>query len=251
MRRFKTVFVAGLTISLIIVAVAVFAQDNMSGLDALIETGLKTAPGEGSQRTALGTMSESEVYTLGKDDVIAIAVRNQPEFSGEFVVGPDGDIQYTFVGDIRAEGLTKEDLQVVLSEKLEQYVKVPEVSVTIVAYLSKFVYMLGEVGAPGKYPMKGDQVSLREALVAAGLPTAGAALRRSIVVTPDEVLPRYRKVDIYELLYKGIMKDNVTLSPGDVVVVPATVPTELNRAMTNLLSPIVKAGVVYELINGN
>ena len=32
-------------------------------------------------------------YTLGRDDMIQVAVRNQPDFSGTFAVGPDGSIQ--------------------------------------------------------------------------------------------------------------------------------------------------------------
>ncbi|MBP7087865.1 MAG: polysaccharide export protein [Candidatus Omnitrophica bacterium] len=186
-------------------------------------------------------IGEGEVYTLGKDDVVEIQVRNQPEFSGQFVVGPDGNIQYNFLGDVKAEGLTKEGLKEVLMEKLSQFVKIPEVSVIIAAYRSKFVYVLGEVGNPGKYPMKGDTVNLRETLVAAGLPTPAAALRRTFVITPDIKRPKHKKIDIYSLLYKGILKDNMILRPGDLVVVPSTVPSEINRALTTLLSPFSKA----------
>ena len=188
-----------------------------------------------------GVIGEESNYTLGKGDIIEIAVRNQSEFSGQFVVGPDGNIQYKFVGDIKAEGLTKNRLKEVLIVKLEKFVKVPEVSVTILAYRSKFVYVLGEVRSPGKYPMKGDNVSLRETLVTAGLPTPSAALRRTYIITPKENKPVYRKIDIYKLLYKGVLKDNLTLAPGDLVVVPSTVPSEINRALSNLLSPFSKA----------
>ena len=184
---------------------------------------------------------QNTAYTLGKDDVISIIVRNQPEFSGQFIVGPDGKIQYNFVGDIKAQGLTKEQLKKALIAKLEKFVKIPEVSVSIAVYQSKFVYILGEVRSPGKYPMKGDAVSLRETLIAAGLPTPSAALRRTYVITPDEKRPTHKKIDIYKVLYKGILEDDVTLAPGDLVVVPSTVPSEINKALTNLLSPFSKA----------
>lgn len=189
--------------------------------------------------TALG-QSVSE-YTLGKGDIVKIDVRNQPEFSGEFIVGPDGNIQYDFVGDIKAEGLTKYELRDALSQKLERYVKGPEVSVVVAQYLSKFIYVLGEVGRPGKYPMKGDSVPLREALMAANLPTPDAALRRTYIVTPDEVKPKFQKVDIYKLLYEGKLEQDLVLAPGDVVVVPSTVPSEINRALSKLLSPFSQA----------
>ena len=85
---------------------------------------------------------EAGTYTLGKGDVVEITVRNQPEFSGQFAIGPDGNIQYKFVGDIKAEGLTKEELKEFLTKKLERYVKVPEVSVSIVAYRSNVLKCL-------------------------------------------------------------------------------------------------------------
>ena len=58
---------------------------------------------------ALGTADSP--YTLGIGDVVDILVRNQPEFSDKYIVGPDGNIQYAFVGDIKAEGLTKYQLK--------------------------------------------------------------------------------------------------------------------------------------------
>jgi polysaccharide export outer membrane protein len=191
-------------------------------------------------------------YTLGKGDVVKIDVRNQPEFTGSFIVGPDGSIQYEFIGDVKAEGLTKEQLQETIVNRLERYVKGPEVSVIIEQYNSKFIYVLGEVHRPGKYPMKGDMVKLREALMASGLPTRDAALRRVHVITPDEIKPIFQKVDIYRLLYQGKLEQNVPLAPGDVVVVPSTVPSEINRALTNLLSPFSKAAssaAIYEQLS--
>src|SRR3989338_3486019 len=48
-------------------------------------------------------------YTLGRDDVIHIAVRNQPEFSGSFVITSTGAIQYSYLGDIPIAGMTKQE----------------------------------------------------------------------------------------------------------------------------------------------
>ena len=249
MRSLKMLVVSGLVAGLMAFCMTVSAQTEVAvgDLDDLIDMALADSPGGVTSTQALGTMGEGAEYTLGKNDVVNILVRNQQEFSGQFVIGPDGNIQYNFVGDIKAEGLTKTELEEVLTKKLEKFVKIPEVTVVIAGYNSKFIYLLGELKKPGKYPMKGDQVELRAAIAAAGLPTRGAALRRSIVINPDPSKPTYQKVDLYNILYKGLLKDNLTLAPGDVVVVPATVPTELNRALTNLLSPVVKAGSVYKL----
>ncbi len=186
-------------------------------------------------------IGESKPYTLGKEDVLDIVVRNQPEFSGLFVIGPDGKIQYSFVGDIQAEGLTKEELKQVLIEKLDKFVKFPVVSVAIAEYNSKTVYILGEVFRPGRYPLKGDSISLRDAVIEAGLPTRDAALRRVYVFKSDTEKLEYKKVDLFKVLYRGRPRDNIELVSGDIVVVPSTVPSEINRALANILSPFSRA----------
>jgi polysaccharide export outer membrane protein len=186
-------------------------------------------------------IGESKPYTLGKEDVLDILVQNQPEFSGLFVIGPDGKIQYSFVGDVQAEGLTKEELKQVLIEKLDKFVKFPVVSVAIAEYNSKTVYILGEVFRPGRYPLKGDVISLRNAVVEAGLPTRDAALRRVYIFKSDTEKLQYKKVDLFKVLYRGRPKDNIELVSGDIVVVPSTVPSEINRALANILSPFSRA----------
>ena len=186
-------------------------------------------------------IGESMSYTLGKDDVLEINVQNQPEFSGRFAVGPEGEIQYSYVGDVKVQGLTKEEVKQALIKELERFVKLPVVSVAIAEYRSKIVYILGEVGTPGKYPMVGDTLSLRDAIVEAGLPTREAAITRCYVVKSDPVKPKFTKVNLKNILYKGREKDNIDLVPGDIVVVPSTVPSEFNRALNNLLQPFSNA----------
>ncbi|MFH1996043.1 MAG: polysaccharide biosynthesis/export family protein [Candidatus Omnitrophota bacterium] len=189
-----------------------------------------------------------EDYTLGAGDVIEITVRNQPEFSDLFIVQPDGNIQYKFIGDVSVKGLTKGQVKTKLTGVLDMYVKIPEVGVAIRDYQSKFIFVFGEVNRPGKYPMKGDELPLFDALVEAGLPTLDAAVRRVIVIKPGVERPIHTKVDVVKLLYHGKMDNNVTLGTGDIVFVPSTVPTELNRALTKLLSPFSSTLLVGDSI---
>ncbi len=208
-----------------------------TGVEPLLKN-IKELPGAENEPAIIG---EGRLYTLGTGDILEIIVRNQPEFSGRFIVGPDGKVQYNFVGDIQATGITKDQIKSNLEKVLDQYVKVPEVSVTILEYRSKNVYVLGDVEKPGIYPMKGDNITLREAIVAAGLPTRTAALRRSYIVTPDSRKATLKKVDLFALLYKGKENLDYNLLPGQIVVVPSTVPSEINRALTTLLSPLFQA----------
>ena len=187
------------------------------------------------------------LYTLGRDDIVQIEVANQPDFTGAFIVGYDGRIQYNYLGDIPVAGLSKYELQQVLEKLLAEYVRVPVVNVTIVGYNSKVVYVVGEVNRPGKFIMRGDMIKLREAILAAGLPTTRAALGRVHVIKPDLSNPRIRVINLTRILYKGQLKDDVDLAAGEIVVVPSTVLSKVNDFLSAILSPVTRAASVAAL----
>ncbi|MFH1594102.1 MAG: polysaccharide biosynthesis/export family protein [Candidatus Omnitrophota bacterium] len=181
---------------------------------------------------------EAVKYTLGPNDVISVEVRRHPEFSGEYRVNSEGKIEYKYIGDILISGLTKTEVNKQLNEILSDYLVNPEVDVQIVAYLSKVFYVVGEVGRPGKFYMRGDTISAREALVQAGLPTHAAAMRRCRLISPNEEGNlKYTDVNVYELLYAGDLRENRTMEPGDVLYVPATFMAKVIR----VISPITGA----------
>ena len=186
-------------------------------------------------------------YTLGPDDVVHVAVRNQPEFTGMYVIGHDGNIQFGFLGDVKADGLTKEELARAVEERLRRYVRVPSVYVTIVGFNSKAIYILGRVQRPGKYAMRGDSVKIRDAVIAAGLMVRHAKLRKVHIVKSDPKDPSFRIVDLQKVLYKGVMKNNIDLVAGDIVVIPTTVWGGINDFLSELISASGHAGSVAGL----
>lgn len=186
-------------------------------------------------------------YTLGPDDVVHIAVRNQREFTGVYAIGRDGKIQFGFIGDIDANGLTKEQLAERLEETLKRYVRMPQVNVTIIGFNSKAIYILGRVARPGKYAMRGDSIKIRDAVIAAGLMVQHAKLRRVHIVKSDPNNPHAQIIDLQEVLYKGKMEENVDLVHGDIVVIPTTVWGGISDFLSSLLSPAGHAGSVAAL----
>lgn len=185
-------------------------------------------------QSAPATMAEASKYTLGPDDVIEIDVRRHPEFSGQYTVNSEGKIEYKFVGDIPVTGLTKAELQEKLTQILSEYIIEPDVNVQIMAYLSKVFYVVGEVNRPGKFYMKGNTITVREALVQAALPSQSASMRRCRLITPNNEKGKvtYKSVNVYELLYAGDLKENIDMEPGDVLYVPATVIAKIIRVIS-------------------
>jgi protein involved in polysaccharide export with SLBB domain len=64
------------------------------------------------------------------------------------------------------------------------YIRNPQVRVEVNQYKSQFVYVIGEVRAPGKITMTGTTMTLLEALALAGSPTSSAS-NEVIVVHPN------------------------------------------------------------------
>lgn len=189
-------------------------------------------------QTPPATVAEASKYTLGPDDIIEIDVRRHPEFSGKYPVTAEGKIEYKFVGDIIVKGLTKVQLQERLTTLLAEYIIEPDVNVQILAYLSKVYYVVGEVNRPGKFYMKGNTITVREALIEAALPTQGASMRKCRLITPDaKVKNKYVYVNVYELLYGGDLKCNLEMKPGDVLYVPSTIVAKI----IHVVSPVTAA----------
>ncbi len=184
--------------------------------------------------------TEVSPYRLGPNDVLQIITRNHDEFSGKFTVDPYGNILIPMIGEIKAEDLTREEFTTVLREEIGKYVEDANIMVSIIQYRSKVVYILGEVRAPGKYPVEGDSIELRDAIASAGFPTGLAATWRVFIIKPRALNPSYKIVNLYKILYRGKMKNNVTLTPGDIVYVPSTMLGKLANSLSHLLDPFYK-----------
>ncbi|MFC1709550.1 polysaccharide biosynthesis/export family protein [Candidatus Omnitrophota bacterium] len=178
-------------------------------------------------------------YTLGPEDIVEIEVLRHPEFGGIFPINLEGKIQLKFVGDIEVTGLTKKQLEEKLNVLLSKFVINPKVDVTITEYKSKVIYVLGEVAKPGKYYMKSESITVREAAVVAGLPTHSAAMRKCQLITPaEDGNVETKGVNLYEVLYGGDLDKNIDMHPGDVLYVPATVMAKVMRVINPVAAPI-------------
>ena len=180
-----------------------------------------------------------DVYLIGRDDVLDITVWQSPDLTKSVTVGSDGYFEYPILGRIKAEGLSPQELEKALYEKLAQgYVKEPKVSVSVKEYNSKKILVFGEVAKPGLYKLKGE-TSLLELLFMVGGVNRDA--KRMTVIrtadlsanaTPAGLLPGSVKggeeldssaaameVNLIALLSKGDLSQNIMILPGDTIYV--------------------------------
>ena len=89
-------------------------------------------------------------YRLGPGDRIRIIVFGQKDMTGEFAVDGSGLLSFPLIGNIQAGGMTAEDLERAITNKLKpDYLRDPKVSVVVLTY--RPFYIVGEVKTPGSY----------------------------------------------------------------------------------------------------
>ena len=168
-------------------------------------------------------------YVVGALDVLSITVFGEPDLSRRYNVDTDGTIDFPFIGRIKAGGLTIRQLEHALIKRLAGgFLVNPQISVEVAEYRSKNVFIVGEVRAPGQYPIKGN-MSLVEALALAG-PTSSASSEVVVVhpdpsrteggpLLPDAAGAKSTRVNI-KALQSGQLSQNVQLQDGDTIFVP-------------------------------
>lgn len=94
----------------------------------------------------------SKEFLLGPEDVLEVSVWRNQDLSRTVVVRPDGRISLPLIGDIQASGLNASQVAAKIAAKLAEFKENPNVSVSLKEVNSYFIFVLGEVHRPGKYP---------------------------------------------------------------------------------------------------
>jgi polysaccharide export outer membrane protein len=105
--------------------------------------------------------------TLNQEQALVFNIPNTSSGGAPsgYLVSTTGEIDVPVLGSVKAAGLTKLDLQTLLTEKLVPYVKNPSV---LVRFSQFKINVLGEVRSPGTKTFTTERVSLMDALSAAG-----------------------------------------------------------------------------------
>ncbi len=109
-------------------------------------------------------------YRLRARDFIRILVINEPDTQIERRINSDGTVDIPFLKKlVPVAGLTLTQAQVELSNQFRVYFKKPQVTISIVTYAERRVYVSGYVGKPGPVSIPPEEtLTLGRALAMAG-----------------------------------------------------------------------------------
>lgn len=158
-------------------------------------------------------------YVIGPDDVLQVLFWREKENSAEVVVRPDGMISLPMLNDIKAGGLTPEELRLKVVAEAKRFIVEPEVSVVVKTINSRRVFITGQVGKPGAYALGAPTTVLQLIALAGGLGDFAKQTKIS-VMRVENGKPVSYKFNYKEVTNGKNLKQNILLKPGDTVIVP-------------------------------
>ncbi len=157
-------------------------------------------------------------YVIGVGDLLNVSVWKEKDFSETVVVRPDGKISLPLVGEFYTAGQTPVQAEDLLQARLKTVVIDPKVTVSVVEIRSRMVYITGEIGRPGAYPLNAPLNVLQLIAQAGGL--TQFAERRKIRVLKASESGKGVPFDYNSVVHGKDSRRNLVLAPGDTVVVP-------------------------------
>jgi len=182
-------------------------------------------------------------YIIGPGDVLQIIVYDEPDLERTVTVQNDNTISFPLIHSIVVGGLSVQQAERELEEKLADFLVEPQVTVTIKEYRAQMVYVLGAVNKPGAFALTrrttvleiislaggiapdgskrilllrggGNPAGIQQVLEQGGAPDEQRLQQAVNAPTPPIV------IDGQRLLDEGDTSQNLVLRGGDVIYVP-------------------------------
>lgn len=187
-----------------------------------------------------------EDYLLGHGDVLDIVFLFNPELNQSNIrIRPDGKISLPYLDDIEVLGFTVPRLDSLLTEHFAKILVKPNITVIVKEFERRLVYVLGEVGNPGGFPMEKGMTILDALALGKGL--SGDAKRNSVMVV-RRVAPAHVvgiQVDLTKLIDEHRFDLDIPLEPFDIVLVPKSNIAKTEDFIRTMSSILLEPGNIF------
>jgi len=158
-------------------------------------------------------------YVIGPDDVLTVLFRYDKDMTTEVTVRPDGMISLPVLNDVRAAGLTPEQLKDRVTEAAKKFIEDPAVTVIVKVINSRKAFITGQVTRPGSYPLTTPTTVLQLIAMAGGL-TEYADEKNITIMRVENGRPVTFVFNYKDVSHRKNLRQNIELKPGDTVIVP-------------------------------
>ncbi len=170
-------------------------------------------------------------YVLGPNDQILIRTQAEEINEKPFRIDADGNINLPLLGRVHAGGMTLQELESDLTQRLREYIREPQVIIQVTQFRSAPVFFVGAFRTPGIYPLQGTR-TLVEMLTQIGGTLPNASQRITItrraeygaIPLPNAVEDTGKKISTVEVSLASLRQnvnpaEDIILQPYDVISV--------------------------------
>jgi len=119
-------------------------------------------------------LPDGALYRIGAGDDLTVQVYGEESLTGTYTVSTAGVLDFPLIGIVPVDGMTTASVGARLRARLmEGFLNNPHVTVSVSAYGSQPVQVLGAVSSPGLYFLQGPTTVLDMLSLAGGLNTEG------------------------------------------------------------------------------
>ncbi len=186
--------------------------------------------------------------TIEPGDEIDISVLQDEKLNGLYKIDNDGGFQWHYIGRVKTDSLTTNDLRRKLTEVVSKFINEPSVTINYKTQQPRTIRVIGETKQQGHFPLT-HNMRLIDGITEAGGLTDNANQKEIILirsVSDKEIragLFNYREATLNPL--GGEWVNNVTLQTGDTIFVPKSGKAQWEAAIA-FIDRLANAGVGIE-----
>lgn len=168
--------------------------------------------------------ASSADYIIGPGDSLNVFVWRNEDLSTTVGVRPDGKISIPLVEDMQAVGKTPSQLATDIEGVLSEFVRSPDVTIIVSGFgIGAYDNQIRVVGAgavrPQAIPYR-QGLTLLDVMIEVGLAEFAAGDRAKLVRRAANGAVTETDVRLNRLVNRGDVSQNLTLLPGDVLIIP-------------------------------
>src|SRR5438105_3314063 len=170
-------------------------------------------------------------YRIQAGDVIALSFSFTPEFNQTITVQPDGYINLRGIGDVHISDKTVPEVVEAVRTAYSKILRAPAITVELKDFEKPYFIVGGEVARPGKYDLRGDTTILEAVTMAGDLKAQSNSSQVLLFRRASKDLVEVKQLNLKRILRTRNLAEDTYLRPGDMVFVPKSILSKLDRFM--------------------